>query len=142
MSFSGDDFGAYLDDVLDEFGEGALEDMLEISLDTLGDVFEAKSVELAPVQTGTLSRSTVVTTKARPRGGEVELAYTVNYAAQVHQLPFNRRGARTRAKRGNEFGPAGPQFITRPLRGAEGWAEPVFGLAFVQVWRNASRRLS
>lgn len=136
LEFEGEDYEEFMVRMSRDFGEDAAEAVLR-DADVLGDVFEAKSVELAPVQTGALSRSTVVQVARRRDVAEIVLRYTVNYAAQVHQLPEAARGPRTRARPGNEFGQAGPQFISRPLRGAERWAEPVIGALLRDAWREA-----
>lgn len=81
------------------------------------DLVEAKSVELAPVDTGNLEAS-FVQRITRTAGRIVStFGFSAPYAANVHELPKHARGPRTRRKPGNEFGPAGPSYLLRAVRG-------------------------
>lgn len=99
-----------------DFGKATLDARAQAMLRALGE-FEAISVELAPVDLGNLEAATVVRilgqSKTRIAG---ELAFSTPYAARVHELDADSRGPRTRAKPGNEFGPAGPKYLERGLR--------------------------
>jgi hypothetical protein len=81
------------------------------------DLLEAKSVELAPLDTGNLEASTAREVVSNEHGLQAQFGFTAPYAAEVHEMPMERRGPGTRAKPGNEFGPAGPGYLIRPLRG-------------------------
>lgn len=103
--------------LLAEFGDATLESVEEKGMAELMDLLESKAVELAPVDTGNLESSTVV--RVNREGNRIvgELAFTAPYATEVHELPEHARGPKTQQKPGNEFGPAGPKFLERPLSG-------------------------
>jgi hypothetical protein len=92
-----------------------------------GHLLEAKAVELANIDTGNLESSSIVEGRRTSSGPEVLVGFTASYAAEVHEMPFDRRGPRTREKPGNEFGPAGPGFLIRPMRGLAGRFLEVIG---------------
>lgn len=94
------------------------------------DEAEAKSVEITPVDTGFLEGSTVVGVSRTSQAVRGELAFAADYAAQVHELPPDRRGPRTREKAGNEFGRAGPKYLERVLRGFP------FGNRFAELFQK------
>ena len=106
-----------LRDMLEAIGDSALDGIEEQGMMRLMLVLETKAVQLAPVDTGNLEASTHVTVHGG--GGIVKgvLRFNAPYAARVHELPEESRGPKTRAKPGNEFGPAGPKYLERPLRG-------------------------
>jgi hypothetical protein len=93
-------------------------------------------VELAPLDTGELESSGVRTTGASPRGRRqtVEFEFRADHAAVVHELPQHARGPGTRSKPGNEFGPAGPKYIERVLRGFKIGEQMADALR--QFWRS------
>lgn len=92
-------------------------DEAEEAMAQTADVVEAKMVEITPELTGFLAGSTVVRTVKRARAVIASINFGASYASEVHELPPDARGPRTREKRGNEFGPAGPKFAERVLRG-------------------------
>lgn len=84
------------------------------------DLLEARSVELAPVDTGNLEAS--FQSQEQRRGSKLvaTFGFTPDYAAEVHELPDEARGPRTRRKRGNQYGPAGPRYLLRAMQGVVG----------------------
>lgn len=106
----------------------------------LMNVLEAKAVQLTPVDTGNLESSTHVS--VQERGGIVVgvLRFGAPYAAEVHELPPERRGPKTAKKPGNEYGLAGAKYLERPLRGFQ--KEMGKGMAdFIRsIWATKVRR--
>lgn len=84
------------------------------------DLVEARSVELAPIKTGNLESGFRTELSRGARKIKVLLGFTPSYAAEVHELPKDARGPRTRAKQGNQYGPAGPGYLLRAIRGVAG----------------------
>lgn len=131
-------FGASLQRFLDSLGE-VTESAVEKPLRQAIDLLEAKAVELAPVKTGNLQSSTV--TRFLRSGSRIlaELAFTAPYAAEAHELPEDARGPLTQAKPGNEFGPAGPKYVERPLRGLQKQFGGIVGESVLRFWRQNAR---
>lgn len=86
-------------------------------LDDALNTLEAAAVGLAPVDTGNLESSWVQESSRTSSGPRAEFGFGAPYAAEVHELPEYARGPRTQAKPGNEFGPAGPGYLIRAMRG-------------------------
>lgn len=89
---------------------------------------ERKAGELVPVDEGTLlgSGNSRVDASANKREIVGSVSYNTPYAEAVHErmapevAPLGttmQPGPRTRAKPGNEFGPAGGGYLRRPLHG-------------------------
>lgn len=129
-----------LRDLLDELEGDTLEAMEEQGMLRVVNVLEAKAVELAPVDTGNLEQSTVVT--VRRRGGTIAglVRFGAPYAATVHELPEDARGPKTRQKTGNEFGVAGPKYLERPLRGFQQRLARDLGEFLQEIWGGFARR--
>jgi hypothetical protein len=126
--------------ILNEFGTGTVRAM-RTGFGRVMDEFEKDAVEVTPVKSGNLESSTVVRTRRRGSVLDGELKFSAPYAAQVHELPENARGPRTRAKPGNAFGVAGPKWLERTLRGwsAGKFAEQV-GELLQKEWARRARR--
>lgn len=127
--------------LLDEFGDQAVESVEGQGFMRLLNFLEAKAVELAPVKHGTLEGST--TTRVYRAGSKLVglLTFNTPYASRVHELPMSARGERTKAKPGNEYGPAGPKYLERPLRGLTRLMAKDIGEALRQAWgQKAGRR--
>ena len=127
--------------LLDAIGETAIEGLEEQGMLRIGNILEAKAVELAPVDTGNLESSSQVITSGR-RGGimRVEVRFNASYAATVHELPDEIRGPKTRKKPGNEFGPAGPKYLERPLRGFQKELTENLGEFLQKLWTGALKK--
>jgi len=127
--------------LLDAIGETAIEGLEDQGLLRVGNMLEAKAVELAPVDKGNLESSSQVITRGR-RGGimEVEVRFNAPYAAPVHELPDEARGPKTRKKPGNEYGPAGPKYLERPLRGFQKEFTKNLGEFLQKLWTGALRK--
>lgn len=121
---------------LDEFRHATLEDAAEQAVSDLINGIEAKAVQLAPVDTGNLEASTVVEVLTNGKRIIGRLAFTAPYAAEVHELPKDARGPKTRAKPGNELGLAGPKYVERVLRAFQARATKDIGEALARVWRR------
>ena len=130
---------AQLAALLDEFGAQALDTVEEQAMLRLMNTLEAKAVELTPVVTGNLEASTVVRVEQRGKRIRGSLRFGTTYAAGVHELPPDARGPRTVRKPGNEFGPAGPKYLERPLRGFQMCMAKDVGALLQEVWAGASR---
>jgi hypothetical protein len=104
--------------IADDYGDAATS-ALGPAMTRALNILEAQAVEICPADIGNLEASTV--TEVRFKGKRVtgELAFVTPYAAKVHELPSDARGPKTQAKPGNEFGPAGPKYLERPLRGMQ-----------------------
>lgn len=124
--------------MLRDFGERTVDDDIVAGMREAGDVAETKMVEITPERTGFLAGSTVVRTNDRRNRIETSITYGASYAAEVHELPRDARGPKTRAKGGNEFGPAGPKYIERVLRGFQ--IAPIIGERLRRAWRRAQQR--
>lgn len=96
---------------------GSLRDELPGAVERVLQDAEAKMVEITPVDTGFLEASTVVEVEERSGSVDGTVRFSAGYAAEVHELPAEARGPRTRRKPGNEFGGAGPKYVERVLRG-------------------------
>lgn len=129
-----------LRDILDAIGQASIDDIEDQGLVRLGNTLEAKAVELAPVRTGNLESSTQIVTGRRGGIMYVQLRFNAPYSAQVHELPEEARGPRTRAKPGNEYGPAGPKFLERPLRGFQQRLGKELGEFLQELWGRRSRQ--
>ena len=89
-----------------------------------GDDLLRKSIELAPVDEGTLIRSGSRELRGKDLGSiEVLVGFNTPYAANLHETMIpapggtKRPGPRTSQKLGNEFGRAGGWYLRRPLVG-------------------------
>lgn len=125
--------------MLDEFGSASLDEAETQGMLRLMNVLEARAVELAPVKEGNLEASTVV--RVEKRGNQVRgtLRFGVPYAAVVHEMPEHARGERTLRKPGNEYGPAGPQYLRRPLRGFQRRMTQDLGKFLQEIWAKKAR---
>lgn len=115
---------------------------LERAMAKAGDLYEAEAVALAPHKYGYLENSSTVRTGRRGSGGiRTEIAFTANYAAQVHELRPDQRGEKTKAKPSTRFGEPGPKYLERVLRGMD--FEDIIGKEFRTVLKEvaASGRL-
>lgn len=128
--------------MLDAVGESALEGLEEQGLARVGNILEAKAVELAPVMTGNLESSSQVITTGGRRGGimRTEVRFNADYAAAVHELPEEIRGPKTRQKPGNEYGPAGPKYLERPLKGFQRELTKNLGPFLMKLWGAGLRK--
>lgn len=124
-----------LSEQLEKFGRTTLEDAAE-SVSIVADGAEAKAVELAPVDKGNLEASSVVDVLKSARKVVARIAFTTPYAAEVHELPDEARGPKTRLKPGNELGPAGPKYLERVLRALQVSAARDIGQALQRLWRG------
>lgn len=128
--------------MLDAIGRRAVDSIEEQGLVRLGNVLEAKAVELAPVDTGNLeSSSIVVTLPTRGAIMGVEVRFDAPYAATVHELPEEIRGPKTRRKPGNEYGLAGPKYLERPLRGFQRELTENLGEFLQRIWGAAAAKV-
>ncbi len=127
--------------MLDEFGAQALETVQEQGMARLMNALEAKAVELTPTLTGNLEGSTTV--RVEERGSRIigTLQFGTPYASIVHELSPDARGPFTRDKPGNEFGPAGPKYLERPLRGFQRRMSDDLGKLLQDVWGGAARKV-
>lgn len=131
---------AQLANILEEFGDGALESIEGQGMLRIMNVAEAKAVELAPEDTGNLAGSSVVRVSRRGRNILGLLRFTASYAATAHELPEHARGPRTRQKPGNEFGPAGPKYVERVIAGFTNRLARDVGEFLQEVWGRARVR--
>jgi len=127
-----------LDRMLDQVGGRETMRQLERAMAKVGDIYEAEAVALAPVKTGFLQNSTRVQTGRWINGIRTVIAFTANYAAEVHELPPAARGKKTREKPATKFGVPGPKFLERVLRGMD--FEYFIGRAFRQVLKEAAAK--
>jgi hypothetical protein len=125
--------------MLDEFGDGALDTLEGQGFMRLMNVLEAKAVELTPVDKGTLEDSTSVHVNRDGRKVVGTLTFNAPYASHVHELPPDKKGKRTRAKPGNEYGPAGPKYLERPLRGFVKVLAKDIGEGLQKIWGQTAR---
>ena len=113
---------------------------LEQAMQRVMAILEAKAVQLAPVDTGNLEGSTVVTVEARGKKVRGVLAFATPYAAAQHEGIDPRTGAQytpgpyTQRKPGNEFGPPGSKYLERPLRGARQFLPQEVADAVQDAW--------
>ena len=84
------------------------------------NLLEARSVELAPVRTGNLEQSWAEQVKRSSRSVVGTFGFGAPYAAEVHELPPDARGPRTRRKPSGKYGEAGPRYLLRAMRGVVG----------------------
>lgn len=127
-------------EALNEFGDASLRDVRTRGFRRLMDVVEAKAVELTPVDTGNLEASTSVEVNQRGKKLVGSIRFGAPYAATVHEFPPNKRGPRTREKPGNEYGPAGPKYLERVIRGFQERLSRDMGEALREAWGRASGR--
>ena len=127
-----------LEGMLKGLGERATRKEMEKAMEQTGDVYEAEAVKLAPHKTGFLENSSTVRTRSTGGGVKTEVAFTANYAAEVHELPPAARGKKTRAKPATKFGAPGPKFLERVLRGMD--FEHFIGEAVRELLRKAAGR--
>lgn len=127
-----------LREMLRRYGDDVLVQIND-SFEGAADTALTKMVELAPLDTGELEASGRITAKVTPRGrrATAEFRFETPYAAIVHEMPMSSRGPGTRSKPGNEFGPAGPKYIERVLRGFK--LGPIVGRALRDIWRRAGK---
>lgn len=123
--------------MLRDFGERVIDDDVRGIMDEVGDFAEAKMVEITPEDTGFLAGSSVVAVSEAGAVTRAEITFNASYAAQVHELPAEARGPRTRAKRGNEYGEAGPKFVERVLRAFP--LDRLVGEGLIRVWARRAR---
>jgi len=126
--------------MLDRFGTKAAQELERQAMERLALALEAKAVELAPVDKGDLQNSSTVAVQRR-RGTMLVgiVRFTAPHAAAAHELPEHARGPGTRSKPGNEFGPAGPKYLERALRGFQGKLSRDVGRLLQEVWGKAQR---
>jgi hypothetical protein len=127
-----------LEAMLKGLGERATRQQLGKAMAQTGDLYEAEAVKLAPHLTGYLENSSTVRTRATGQGVQTEVAFTANYAAEVHELPPAARGKKTQAKPATKFGAPGPKFLERVLRGMD--FEHFIGEAVRELLRKAAGR--
>jgi hypothetical protein len=102
--------------IIEQYGEGAVDDLEVQGMLRLGNTLEARAVELAPFDTGELESSTNLKIDRRGTRIRALLTFDAPHAADAHEWKGGR-GERTTRKPGNQFGPAGPKYLERPLRG-------------------------
>lgn len=88
-----------------------VDEMQKATLQLAGEVVQKQAIELAPFKTGALEASSILEVTSR----KAEISFNTPYAVLVHELPEGSAGPGTRAKPGNELGPAGPKFLERPI---------------------------
>lgn len=116
---------------------------LRQALERVMALVEAKSVQLAPVDTGNLEGSTVIQVDVRGKTAKGTIAFATPYAAAQHEGVDPRTGAQftpgpfTQRKPGNEFGPPGAKYLERPLRGARQYVPEVVAEAIQDAWAEA-----
>jgi hypothetical protein len=125
--------------MLEEFGDDAVDTLEGQGFMRVMNALEAKAVELAPVDKGTLEGSTTVRIYHEGKRLVGLLLFNTPYASKVHELPEESRGERTRAKPGNEYGQAGPKYLERPLRGFTKVLGQDIGKALREIWGQAAR---
>lgn len=107
----------HLREIVGRVAATAEEQEIEEAMYRVAALVEAKAVQLAPVDTGNLEDSTYIDVHFRgPRKVVASIQFRAPYAALAHERDEEARGPKTRKKRGNEFGPAGPKYLERPLR--------------------------
>lgn len=100
------------------FGTESAREVIQEGMPEIQDLYLEKMVQLAPVDTGELESSgQTLPIRNSKRGARGGVEFTAEHAAIVHELPRDARGPKTRDKAGNEFGPAGPKYMERVLRG-------------------------
>lgn len=127
-------------DMLDEFGDGFLGSEAGQAFGRLMNVLEAKSVEICPEDEGNLAGSTVVRVEDKGDSFKGTLRYGAEYATAAHERPDDVRGPKTVAKAGNEFGPAGPKYLERALRGFTKVLAEDMGAALQKYWGGQAKR--
>jgi len=127
-----------LREMLKRYGDDVLP-VINDSFAAAADQALVKMVEIAPLDTGELEASGRITARVSPRGrrAAAEFRFDTPYASIVHEMPMSSRGPGTRGKAGNEFGPAGPKYIERVLRGFK--LGPIVGRALRDFWRRAGK---
>lgn len=125
--------------VLDQYGTETRRTVEEQGMLRLGHALEAKCVELVPIDKGNLEGSSTVTVERGFSAVKAVVAFTAPYASEVHELPDEARGPRTRNKPGNEYGPAGPHYVIRPLRGFQERMSRDLGRFLQSVWGRVRR---
>lgn len=106
----------------------------------LGNILEARAVELAPVDTGELESSSNVRVQVRGNVIGVEVTFNAPHSAAAHELDEEQRGPRTLRKPGNNFGQPGPKYLERPLVGFRKILTKDIAKALQTLWRNPGQR--
>jgi hypothetical protein len=124
--------------IVKRYGPDALQPVGETFAEGADEAL-GKMIQIAPVDTGALESSGSVRTNTSPgrRVSRADFRFDTPYAGIVHEMPEYARGPGTRAKGGNEFGPAGPKYIERVLRGFK--IGPRIAEALRAYWRGAGR---
>lgn len=125
--------------MLEEFGDDALDSLEGQGFMRVMNALEAKAVEITPVDKGTLEDSTTVRIYHEGKRLVGLLLFNAPYASRVHELPPDARGERTRAKPGNEYGPAGPKYLERPLRGFQRTMSKDLGKVLRELWGQSAK---
>lgn len=105
--------------LLDDLGDAVKGKTLKKGMERIADLYEAEMIKLAPVKTGYLEGSTVVRVWKRATKIIAQIKFGADYAAEVHEMPPDRRGARTRRKPATQFGNPGPKYVERVLKGMD-----------------------
>ncbi len=125
--------------MLEEFGDDAVDTLEGQGFMRVMNALEAKAVELAPKDKGTLEDSTTVRIYHEGKRLVGLLLFNAPYASKVHEMPDEARGEGTRAKPGNEYGQAGAKYLERPLRGFTKVMGQDIGKALRAIWGQAAR---
>ncbi len=124
--------------MLEEFGDSALDSLEGQGFMRVMNALEAKAVELAPKDKGTLEDSTTVRIYHEGKRMVGLLLFNAPYASRVHEMPPDRIGPGTAAKPGNEYGRAGPKYLERPLRGFTKVLGRDIGKALRKIWGQSA----
>ena len=102
-----------------QFGKDMVDGKLVKMADNIADIYEGEMIKLAPHDKGYLESNTTV--KTRRNGSIIRsiITFGANYAAKVHEFPPEKRGPKTRAKPGTQFGAPGPKWVERVLKGMD-----------------------
>ncbi len=125
--------------MLEEFGDNAVDSLEGQGFMRVMNMLEAKAVELAPKDKGTLEGSTVVRVYRAGTKLVGLLLFNAPYASKVHEMPEGSAGEGTRAKPGNEYGRAGAKYLERPLRGFTKVLGQDIGKALRQLWGRGAK---
>lgn len=127
-----------LREMVERYGTKVVKREMLPAMERITALYEAEAVLLAPVASGHLEGSSTVRVKRRGAVINAILGFAASYAAWVHELPPHRRGPKTRAKAQTKFGPPGPKYLERVLRGMD--FSFFLGKELEGIWKRLGRK--